>query len=1340
MSDTDTGAYGSGLGTFGGGGADVPPPPVSLAPPPPAQAPPDPAVPVATPAAAPSAPGGGFGSMLGTFSGPHYTPPDPQAAALDQTADTLQQRIARANQIATNPLAAFFNPEGVQKARDFVPAATEALQKIKQQKADMQANRTQAQTLGLDPGEVPDEASQADRVEAAVNGALKGDLKKFQGLANVDPARAAAIQDQVHEVVSGHLANAQKAYDKLSNMHNEGEYQAAVQSLRNDGTLTDLESLGTKVPKSFDQFNASKATEGKALREAGIAAQNLRSKLEERADGTPMEKKEAETYAGYLTTESGAPLSNITWERINGQRVATANGMADIRDLGKKFNFASADQRKAMHEDTKAAVEDKEMEKFRNFNRTRSLAVTDAKGNYIPPEGVVDPKNPGRRIFMNDNPNVQQGVAEGLASMLRGGTGGATSGLLNIETSKRGYVQAVLDKIMTNYGGAINTLTGNQVKPYLTQLTQEQQRAVMDGLQQYSGKSIADRLAPIAKRAGELGLGPDALGLGKNEIAGVEDAIEAGRQSTINRFTPRQRATSGGDGGIYLDHPPPVLVTQPPLPQGSVPPVPPPVQPQTQQPGAAAPMQQPVPPTVPGGPGGTPPSPANNQPLQSGGGQPPVQPTPGGPAPVQPTPVTVAGQQVNVALPPGASPNLVPAFQRIESGNEKSPWTAGTKNSSASGAFQFINSTWNEDKPAGAPARAADATPQQQAEALSTRLQKNAAALTGAGFPVNDTNLYVAHNLGATGAAKLLQANPNADARSIVGETAAKNNPMFFKGRPTVAMVLQRYQDQMKPADPDTPQPKPGAGGAAETPGLMTRISRMLSQGIPGSGADKDAAVRDVGTSAAEHAPAIGGTLGAIGGSVAGPAGTIAGGGVGSGAGQALKDYIQGNPQSPAKIAEQTALGGVLGVNSVARPFVSAGARVLGAGGVEAGAEAAKGGDAGDIIDAAGKGAGEAAGGELFGRALGMAGHKIFSLFTPDAQKAVRSAAADLHEANETLKTEQPTLPSATGASSPNPKYEAAQEAKDKAETTIKEMMPNAKPDEVAYAHKVTADAVPTQEAQVSRPGALEKERVGAGYQQLESEIGKAGVGAPKATPKLPDGPRAAVENKQVSAAHSELADHVEMAITAPAANWQEKWNQLKDARSQLLQAERDALSSTAPGKTKTAADMRTLADTVRAQQAKAAEYVFGKQDGEAFMGRLKVLDTRYRNLMDATNSGDLAKAATLKGEAGRQADQKFRAFAHDDPVALGAWNAMRKGGSNVENDVRTLVGAENLPVIGKVVTWAKMASRLREWSQERAAGSPVKFADLVKTPGFFDTDKPIRDLTGSIGARAATQ
>jgi hypothetical protein len=1332
---TDT--FGSGLsfgGAGDGGGTDALPPPDAAAGPVSVGGAPlqgaAPNMQAAPPDTEPTRPEASFGASLRSIlPGPHYTPPDPQASALDQTADTLQQRIQRANKIASDPVLQFFNPEGVQAARQFVPAATEQLQKIKSQKADMQANRQQAATLGLDPGEVPDEASQADRVEVARAKALTGDLKVFKGLQAVDPKAAEAIQDQVHEVVAGHLTKAQLAFDSLSGMQNQGQYSAKLQQLRKDGTLTDLEALGLKVPPSFDQFNTAKSREGQALREARIGIDTARQKLEERNTYQPMEEKEAKTYNGRLTTAAGDQITNGQWARNGalGTRGLVINGMSDPRDLGKNFTLATPDQRKAIQEDAKVAVSKEDMEKFRANNRTYELATTDDKGNKLP-DGRI-----------NTNPNVQQGIAEGLASMLRGGQGGANIGLLKIETSKRGYVQGLLDSIKTNYAGAVNTLSENEVRPYLTNLTQKQQRDVLDVLHAYNSKDVGDRIGSLATRAGALGLDRTVFGLGSKESSGVvDDAIEAGRTAQIARMMPNHQAIGGGDGVLQLGAQRPGAGATA-LPPGTTP--------TNQLPGGdrvATPVQQAVAPgsTPPPGVGPTGPVP----PVTPGGGAPPAVPsaTPGsgqpGPAGGG-APVTVAGQQVNVALPPGASPNYVASLQRIESGNEKAPWTAGTKNSSASGAFQFINSTWAADKPPGAPSRAADATPAQQAEALATHTAKNAAALTAAKIPVNDTNLYIAHNLGAGGASKLLQADPGADARTVVGEAAAKNNPLFFRGKPTVATALARYNAEMNGSlDDSGPKPLPGSGGAtAEAPGLMTRISRMLSQGIPGDGAAKDKAAADVGNAAVEHAPAIASTLGAAGGSLAGPAGTIAGGSAGGGAGQALKDYLQGNDQSPTAIAKQAALGGVLGVGGAARPLLSAAARTGGAAAVEGGAKALEGGDAGEVADAALQGAGAAAGGEAFGRALGMAGHKVFNMFAPDAKTAVRAAAKSYSEAEATLASESPKLPGVGGAAGgPNPKYEAAQAAKEKAEATLKDA--GLKPDEAAYAHKVSAEGVPKQEAEVARPGAIEQKEVGAGYDQLRNEVGAAGVGNVKPTAKLPDGPRAAVENKTVSAKHAELADHVEMAITAPAANWQEKWKQLTDARSQLLTAERDALSSTATGRTKEAADMRALADTVRTQQAKAAKYVFGEKDGQEFMQRLAVLDTRYRRLMDATNNGDLAKAATMTGEAGREAEKKFVAFAHDDPQAVAAYRAMRGAkGDLAEATVPWTVAGEGLPVVGKVIKVVKLAGILREWARERTAGSAVKFSDLVKTdPGTAGVNQSVRDVAASAAQRGA--
>lgn len=376
-----------------------------------------------------------------------------------------------------------------------------------------------------------------------------------------------------------------------------------------------------------------------------------------------------------------------------------------------------------------------------------------------------------------------------------------------------------------------------------------------------------------------------------------------------------------------------------------------------------------------------------------------------------------------------------------------------------------------------------------------------------------------------------------------------------------------------------------------------------------------------------------------------------------------------------------------------------------------------------------------------------MVGHKVFTMFSPEAKTAVRDAAKAYSEASETLRTESPKLAGANGASSPNPKYEAAQAAADKAEQTLKDAGLN--PDEAAYAYKVSSEGVPKQEAQVSRPGVLEQQRIGEGYDQLRSEVEQRGVGAPKASPKLTDGPVAAVENGRVvrSNANRQLAQHVEAAITAPAPDWKTKWQQLQDARSTLLQAERDAMASTATNKTQVAKDMRTLADTVRAQQEKVATYVFGAQDGKAFMQRLNVLDTRYRNLMEAVGSpkagetiGDaLQRVASAKGAAGREVDKRFRAFAADDPQAIQAWDAMRGTGSNVEKDVRQLVAAEKIPFLGKAISFAKLAGGFNEWMRERTAGSPVKFADFLRNYAKEDS-RTVQNIAGSAAQRAAVQ
>ena len=330
-----------------------------------------------------------FGSSLtNLLPGPHYAPPNPQDDALTQSADLLQQRIKRAGSIATNPLAQFFAPEQVQAARDAVPKMTEQLQTIQAQRAAIQAGRTQAQQLGLTPDEAPDQATQDDRIQVASVKALNGDLKAFQGIQAIAPDRAAAIAPQVMAKIGSHLDNAQTAFDSLSGMENQGQYQAKIQQLRQDGTLTDLEGAGLKLPSTLDAFKAAAPNEALALRNARIAINAQGQQLEQHNTYVPMETKEQDTYKGALKTVYGDELNLGPWSRngATGTRGQLANGIATVDDYGKTGNAgASPDQRKANQEQSAAPRQLRTWKEYRAFNRIYQRATTDAMAIRSPP-------------------------------------------------------------------------------------------------------------------------------------------------------------------------------------------------------------------------------------------------------------------------------------------------------------------------------------------------------------------------------------------------------------------------------------------------------------------------------------------------------------------------------------------------------------------------------------------------------------------------------------------------------------------------------------------------------------------------------------------------------------------------------------------------------------------------------------------------------------------------------------------------------------------------------------------------------------------------------------------
>ncbi|POF31619.1 transglycosylase SLT domain-containing protein [Roseibium marinum] len=152
---------------------------------------------------------------------------------------------------------------------------------------------------------------------------------------------------------------------------------------------------------------------------------------------------------------------------------------------------------------------------------------------------------------------------------------------------------------------------------------------------------------------------------------------------------------------------------------------------------------------------------------------------------------------------------------------------AKAKTSSATGLFQFIESTWLETMKEAGPAHGLDkysdqikqskngkfyvSDPQMRREILELRkdpeissmmagalTQKNASYLENRiGREPSDGELYMAHFLGAHGASKLIEttaANPDVRADSMFSAQARANKPIFYNRNGTARSMQEVYE------------------------------------------------------------------------------------------------------------------------------------------------------------------------------------------------------------------------------------------------------------------------------------------------------------------------------------------------------------------------------------------------------------------------------------------------------------------------------------------------------------------------------------------------------------------
>ncbi len=184
----------------------------------------------------------------------------------------------------------------------------------------------------------------------------------------------------------------------------------------------------------------------------------------------------------------------------------------------------------------------------------------------------------------------------------------------------------------------------------------------------------------------------------------------------------------------------------------------------------------------------------------------------GGAAPQQAMP----SAPQNAAMPPAQSGggDYLTRLVADESGGNP---TARNPRSSATGATQFIDSTWlqfaqaNPDRFQGMSRDqilAARNDPNLSREGADWYRRENLSALSGQGLPANDGTAALAHRFGPAGAAGLLRADPNAPIAGVVGEGVMRANP-DLNGR-TVGDVVGRYASRF--GGGSAPDATPAAG------------------------------------------------------------------------------------------------------------------------------------------------------------------------------------------------------------------------------------------------------------------------------------------------------------------------------------------------------------------------------------------------------------------------------------------------------------------------------------------------------------------------------------------------
>jgi len=1232
---------------------------------------------------------------------------DPNAA-LQNERDALVKQRDQSYKQGYGWFRQLMDDEGAQKSRDEYQKANEKIDQIDQKIQTQNTNQQLAKNSGLFqamPATADATAIAAAQLDEWKN---QGNIGAYRGLLATGHAQQAGIYNsEGFNKLGKDVVSAEKAFTYLDAAKNENDYtiqrKKAMAEIASNPNAKSLGLSEGNIPKSLEEYRGRRALIQSQKNDAAELVSTHIQQQENR--GVPQvitDEKVAKPIVEQFQHSSGDVMPNTKAVKLNDM----GGQIGAMAQPGSKDIGAFGDQNGKPGKYT-----DMNTQKYKDV--TEMLAKPEEKGAINKYKSAVDfyktvmhdenfKSGPGVAMVYDKLGGVFRNVAEAAQ-------GSGTIGFTKQLELKFGTVDNALNILYTNASSLKAWLQSGQQGPMPTPEPRLTPQAIK-GFRDAAKFELDMTKEQLVRLEGPIGyLGQNGGSLSKT---GLDKEAQELLQPLLNEATQQARldkdkypAVIRGDQRVYL---PQGTKGKDVIPAGSyaesinainnnvvTPPA-------AVTPGGSSPTAPVVPPSTPGGGGGS-----------SRASAPPTAPAGGGSYERG----IVAGESGGQNLPP-----------KIPGG--------------ASGTHQFLKSTWNEVKPEGAPDEAYKATPEQQRQAFQTFTAKNTTALQQSGVPVSPLTLAMAHQQGAGGAIALAKA-PDSDAalNYVRRDAAAANAPFFWgaDGKPLTVAESKAKFAQFYRTGGDTAQV--GAGTKPfPNPQTDKEYAANIKAGFPLTDAARAKNIRDAKVGAAHMAPAALGTLGAVGGTVVGgPWGGFAGATTGGALGGAIEHYVTGpeDQQNPAGFVMPTATGAAkAGVAMIpgAGPLGVAG-RVIGAGGVYGTDAALKGGTLPEIAATTAGAMLGATGGEAvaagFSGALGPTFSKIYNAFTATEQAATRAA-------GKVIAEQKPKNMLADGTTVENKAYTAAEKhLEDK----------GIDPEHAAHAYNTSIKKPTTAgEAFATRPGQVARMEAGQELEDIKNLVGATGantgvgprnpIPSPTLTPskggvlealQTPQNPGGTIGHQY----HPEILQ-AEMKVQTTANNMGERFGNMADARTQLLEHERTAITAGDVGKAKA---MREAADIVRGQQETLINRLLPPAQAQPLIDHLRSASERYRNAMLAGGK-DIVATIAKGGAEGTAAKVAFDRVAGTDNVAkrwvnslVNAHSSSGKQKSDLLYVVATGAGAMAslavIPIVGPaigtaaagalgVITYAKAKQALQTYMTQKASGKMANFKDLV--------------------------